>query len=265
MRLVPGNTYNEIVGTKTPYAAQQAVLTLDDLERWFTNEVTAYHNEEHRKLGISPLVAWERAWNTAQGARVPSYPADPQTVFTDLLPHESRAISREGINIHSLLYRSLELEPYVKPGARGIVRTDPRDISRVFLERPEGGHVQVPWTNPGWPRLSLWEWNEIRTRNGKRGKGADPEIVRRCLAENDRLIAERAAQGQLRSRRRRARAARWAEESPPNESTDQPQTGSKNPRKGASAAAEPLPPLPRTQLEVTTISVESPISFEVLE
>jgi putative transposase len=38
MRLIPGNTFNEILGARSPYAAQNAVLTLEDLERWFTNE-----------------------------------------------------------------------------------------------------------------------------------------------------------------------------------------------------------------------------------
>jgi putative transposase len=264
MRLIPGNTYNEILGTRTPYAEQNAVLTLEDLERWFANEVTAYHHETHRTLGISPMSAWENAWKGPQGLILPRYPADPQTVLTDLLPHQSRVISREGIFAHGLRYHSLALEPYVKPEVRQIVRIDPRDISAVHLQKPEGGHLRIPWINHDWPRLSLWEWNEIRTRNRQRDKRAPSEVVRQCLAENDQLIHERASQGKLRARRRRARAARWISDGARYPSPPQGQNAAVR-STAPEVLAETLPPLPRTQLDVSVASVESAVEFEVLE
>ena len=149
---------------------------------------------------------------------------------------------------------------------------DPRDLSAIWLDLPAGGHLQVPWLNGAWPRLSLWEWNEIRARDGRRGKGADPALVRQCLAENDALIAERAARGELRARRRLARAERWrSDETPqdaaPSAPTTQPGARVLRRKRGRKARrrAPPLPPLPRTQLEVTRTSVESAVSFEVLE
>jgi putative transposase len=258
MRLIPGNTFNEILGKKTPHAAEKAVLTLNDLQLWFTNEVTAYHHEVHRTLGMTPMSAWDGAWRTPRGLVLPPYPADPQTLFTDLLPHEARVISPAGIELYGLRYRCDELAPYVNPEIKRIVRIDPRDISVISMESPNGGHIQVPWVNRGWPRLSLWEWNEIRSRNRRRGKGADPEVVRRCLEENDRLIAQRAAQGQLRARRRQARAAEWNSEQGPGKSV---RAG----RKKIDKPAQALPPLPRMQLDATAVSLESPVSFEVLE
>ena len=258
MRLIPGNTFNEILGKKTPHAAEKAVLTLNDLQLWFTNEVTAYHHEVHRTIGMTPMSAWDGAWRTPRGLVLPPYPADPQILFTDLLPHEARVISPAGIELYGLRYRCDELAPYVNPEVKRIVRIDPRDISVISMESPNGGHIQVPWVNRGWPRLSLWEWNEIRSRNRRRGKGANPEVVRRCLEENDRLIAQRAAQGQLRARRRQARAATWNSEQEPRKSV---RAG----RKKIDKPAQALPPLPRMQLDATTVSLESPVSFEVLE
>ena len=258
MRLIPGNTFNEILGKKTPHAAEKAVLTLNDLQLWFTNEVTVYHHEVHRTLGMTPMSAWDGAWRTSRGLVLPPYPADPQTLFTDLLPHEARVISPAGIKLYGLRYRCDELAPYVNPEIKRIVRIDPRDISVISMESPNGGHIQVPWVNRGWPRLSLWEWNEIRSRNRQRGKGADPEVVRCCLEENDRLIAQRAAQGQLRARRRQARAAAWSSEQEPRKSV-------RSGRKKIDKPAQALPPLPRMQLDATTVSLESPVSFEILE
>jgi hypothetical protein len=218
---------------------------------------------------VAPIVAWEQAWQTPRGLVLPTYPADSHTLFTDLLPHESRRIYPAGIHLFGLRYRSEEIAPHVNPDIKRIIRIDPRDISVVYLEGPEGGYLAVPWTNQGWPRLSLWEWNEIRSRNGKRDKQADPEIVRQCLAENDRLIAEPAAQGQLRARRRRARGEPWNSEVPVAAPAELPTTAPKPKRTGRrrklTKPAEALPPLPRTQLEVTLASVESPIAFEVLE
>ena len=136
----------------------------------------------------SPMEAWESAWKSAAGLILPRYPADPDTVLTDLLPHQSRVVSREGIFVHGLRYHSLELEPHVKAEVRRVVRVDPRDISAVYLERPEGGHLRVPWINHDWPRLSLWEWNEIRTRNRQRGRTAHPDVVTTNATRRDGRI-----------------------------------------------------------------------------
>ena len=272
MRLIPGNTFNEILGKRSPFPAQEASLTLQDLELWFTNEITAYHHERHRTLGSTPLAAWEAAWRTPHGVVVPAHPVDPHTLFTDLLPHALRAVKPVGIEWHCLRYRSDALAPYVDPDIKRVIRVDPRDISSVWLELPGRGHLQVPWVNAAWPRLSLWEWNEIRARDRRRAKDADPQLVRQCLAENDALIAARAAQGQLRARRRRARAERWHPEAaheaavPPIEprARHSPRKPGKQGRKKRRQVL-PLPPLPRTQLSVTRTSVESAVPFEVLE
>lgn len=274
MRLIPGNTFNEILGKRSPYPAQQAVLTLEDLERWLTNEITAYHHERHTSLRMSPLAAWEAAWRTPRGVVIPPHPSDPRTAFTELLPHASRVIKPVGIELHTLHYRSEALAPYVKSGIKRIVRIDPRDISSIWLELPAGGHLEVPWVNQGWPQMSLWEWNEIRSRDRRRGQRASPEVVRQCLAANDELIAERAAQGELRARRRRTRAQRWGEDDPPVEgyapspSPEARAPSRRPPRKRRRRGARPvqsLPPLPKNQLEVSRASVDSPIPFEVLE
>lgn len=273
MRLIPGNTFNEILGKRSPYPAQQAVLTLEDLERWFTNEVTAYHNERHASLRMSPLTAWEAAWNTPRGVVVPPHPLDRHTLFTDLLPHAARVVKPAGIELHTLHYRCEALAPYVNPGVKRVVRYDPRDISSVSLELPTGGHLQVPWVNQGWPRMSLWEWNEIRSRDRQRDDLAGAEAVRQCLAANDELITQRVAEGQLRARRRRARAERWRQEEPAPEALPYPaQEAAGNAprprrkrRQSAPKAAQTLPPLPKTQLGVSRASIDSPVPFEVLE
>lgn len=271
MRLIPGNTFNEILGKRSPHPAQAAILTLEDLERWFTNEISAYHHECHRSLGMAPSAAWEAAWRTPAGVVIPAHPIDPDTLFADLLPHAQRAVKPVGIDLHCLRYRTDALAPYVDPGIKRVVRYDPRDISSIWLERPEGGHLIVPWLNAAWPRLSLWEWNEIRARDRQRAKGADPELVRQCLAANDALIEARAARGQLRARRRLARAERWrpdeqgegAPSAPPSQEDIRPPR--RKPQRRSRRRVAALPPLPKSQLKATQASLESAVAFEVLE
>ena len=98
--------------------------------------------------GYRPSPPGNGPWRTPNGVIVPRYPADPRTLFIDLLPHESRALGREGIHLNSLTYRSPALEPYLKPDTRGVVRIDPRDISSVFLELSEGGHLASALDQP---------------------------------------------------------------------------------------------------------------------
>ncbi|MGH8317029.1 MAG: Mu transposase C-terminal domain-containing protein [Steroidobacteraceae bacterium] len=222
---------------------------------------------------MSPLAAWEAAWRTPRGVVVPPHPIDRHTVFTDLLPHAERVVKPAGIELHTLHYRCEALAAYVNPGVKRVVRYDPRDISSISLELPTGCHLQVPWANQGWPRMSLWEWNEIRSRERRRDDLASAEVVRQCLAANDALIGQRIAEGELRARRRRARSERWREgEAVPEALPDPAQEAAgdasrlrRRPRQRVPEPALMLPPLPKTQLEVSRASIDSPVPFEVLE
>jgi putative transposase len=267
MRLIPGNTFNEILNTKSPYPQQHAVLTLKDLQRWFANEIVAYHNERHSVLGCPPIVAWERAWQTPHGIVLPHYPKDPWTLFTNMLPHVSRCVYPEGVLWNGLRYRCPELEPFIQPEIKQVFRYDPRDISAIYMRKADGAFTSIPWTQPHWPRLSLWEWNEIRRRDGKRDKVADAAAVRAAMEDNERLIAERVSQGQLRARRRRARQDHWPDCRDPSSQPGPAARTVRTPRRSEvlTCEVEALAPLPRTQLEVTVSSTESAIEFEVLE
>jgi len=226
---------------RSPYPHQRAEFTLATLETWIANEITAYHHEPHRVLGMTPLEAWKRAWSMPGGLTLPAYPRDERQFFLDFLPGESRTVTREGIFWNGLKYRSEALRPYVRNGILQPFRYDPRDVSVVYFEPPEGKHLVIPWTNLHWPALSMWEWNEIKPRDHQRAKTADRETVHQARAANRRLIEVRAGKSQ-RARRRIAREQGW------------------------DAGPEPeLPPRPDNRLQVSTASIESPVPFEVLE
>lgn len=238
-RLLPGATFNDMLRLRSPYPQQRAKFTLASLELWIANEITAYHHEFHRTLGMSPLEAWTQAWSTPQGLALPAYPRDERRFFLDFLPGEARTVTREGILWNGLKFRSEALRPYVKDGIRQPFRYDPRDVSTVYFEPPEGEHLLIPWTNPTWPALSLWEWNEIKPRHAGRDTTAIASTVHAARASNRRLIEGRSGKSQ-RARRRLAREAGWR-------------------------TPEEPPPRPDNRLQVSTASLESPVPFEVLE
>jgi putative transposase len=202
VRLLPGSSYSDFLGRRPSRAESRASLTLADLRGFLVEDLTRYHARTHRGLGTSPRAAWERAWNSGKSTGVPQVPADRVRFRCEFLPVRRRVVGREGIELLGLKYSSPALEPDVAIGVQRTVRFDPRDLSRVYLERVGLAPLPVPLRDPRWPALSLWEWEAIRRA---RGKGIDSERV----AAELRLPA--AAPTALRARRRAARAAAWRE------------------------------------------------------
>jgi putative transposase len=141
-----------------------AVLFLSDavklIHRWI---VTVYSREVHSSLGVAPAKAWmDRA----------------KTDIIELCPNLeelSRAcartatgvLTREGIKLHGLTYRSSELAIIREAAAQcsaeraksqqGSVRVklswDPEDISKIYVWNPKTGtSLEVPCTRPNYTR-----------------------------------------------------------------------------------------------------------------
>jgi putative transposase len=241
IHLLPGATFNHTLKKRVNRPPK---YTLSTLQTWIANEIGAYHHEPHRGLrNATPRLAWERAWTTQKGLTLPVYPRDEREFLISFLPGDARTVAREGIDWKGLQYRSDALAPFIKPGIRQEFRFDKRDISSIYFTPATGQHIQIPWVNTHWDPMSLWEWDEIRLRNGERGRSSDSETVRRLRQENRRLITQQTSKSQ-RARRRLAREADWIDE----------QT-----REDVS-----LPPQGR-QLRPSTVSTHTAVRFEVLE
>ena len=94
----------------------------------------------------------------AKGIELPPVPANRAKFLLDFLPPVQRIVGREGIEIYGLRYSSPALAPEVQPGISRVVRVDPRDLARVYLERPDATYLTVPLRDPTGPVMSLWEW-----------------------------------------------------------------------------------------------------------
>ncbi len=210
VRLLPGNSYSNILRRRQRNAESNARPTLCDLQRYIAQEVFRYHQRSHRALGMSPRQAWELEWARADGHRAPIVPADRMSFRLAFLPVKRRIVGREGIELFGLKYACGELAEHVAPGVQRIVRFDPRDLSRVYLEASDTDYLCVPLRDRRLPPFSLWEWLWMRQHQRQLVERPDGEALDSDIARMESILAP-PAKTPLQGRRRAARAAEWRE------------------------------------------------------
>lgn len=204
-RLLPGNTYSDMLGRRPRSAESKAALTLGDYRSFLTEEIHRYHTRIHRTLGTSPKAAWEQAWRRSRGAETPRLPHSKEGFLINFLPVRNRVVTREGIEIDGLRFSHQNLQNEIDPAVKRVVRVDPRDISRVYLESPTGPYLLVPLrAGYGMPTMSWWEWKATRQRQRTEG-GRSSSVNAASTIDNSGTASETP----LRAGRVRARRAEW--------------------------------------------------------
>jgi putative transposase len=207
IRLLPGSSYSDFLRRRPKNAETRAAMTMEDLRLFLAEEIAHYHHRRHRGIGMPPRTVWERGWTRKQGIELPPLPRDRMRFLLDFLPALRRVVGREGIDLFGLKYSHSSLAPEVSPGRDRIVRFDPRDLSRIHLEQPEGRYLTVPLRDRSFPSISLWEWRAIRKHQRAVATHCDAAHVRGALMSLERR--ETKAVTPLVRRRRSARHADW--------------------------------------------------------
>jgi putative transposase len=204
VRLLPGSSYSDLLRARPRHAERRATLSLSEVGGFMVEDISRYHRTTHRALGRSPLAAWEQSW-IAQKTD-PRIPRDLRRFRLDFLPLQQRVVGREGIELFGLKYSCAELEPEIHLAKRRVVRFDPRDLSRVYLERRGAEPLEVPLRDRRLPVMSMWELKAIRRSAPRVLPDSDPEALRDALkhATVGSLVPTR-----LRSRRQNARRRVW--------------------------------------------------------
>ncbi len=99
-----------------------------------------------------------------------------------------------------------------------MVRFDPRDLSRVYLETPTD-YIAAELANGPAMAFSLWEWREVRASALAASRSRDPDRIAEELAANRLLIREKVSGRHRGAGRRLARQVQWHIDSdvlPPN-------------------------------------------------
>jgi len=209
VRLLPGNTYSDLLKRRARNPESRATMTMSDLHWFMTEEIDRYHRAEHRSLGITPLSAWERAWSRSQGGEKPPVPKRREQFLFDFLPLQRRVVGLEGIQVDGLQFCDPQLAAEIDPGRKRVVRLDPRDLSRIYLERPEGDYLTVPLRRRDLPGMSWWEWRAIRKQSRRAARQGAPQPEKPAilleLEQRPRLTPET----ELKRRRLASRRAEW--------------------------------------------------------
>lgn len=193
VHLLPGTTFSN-VGERGDYDAEgRACMTLGELEAWLAAQIIGpYHAERHRGIGIPPALAWEEGLQ--RRPELMRLPLDPARFLFDFLPCVMRAVTPNGIELFNIHYWDDALSClYTRPKQRMPIRWDPRDLSRVWLELPNGEHLEVPFRDLRRPAITRWEQKMATQALRERGQAATNESQIFDAVETQRLILLEAA------------------------------------------------------------------------
>jgi putative transposase len=200
VHLLPGTTFSS-VSDKGSYASEErATLTLAELERWLALQIAGvYHLSIHSALGKAPLAAWQEDAETTAGTRDP---LDETEFFLSFLPAVPRQIRRDGIHFYNIRYWDNVLSPWAgRLKEPLLVKYDPRNLSRIYVQDPCGRHWPVPYADLRQPPIALWEIeavNKQARQDGRRKNSA--EAIFANILEQRQLVRQA---GSLSKQRRR--------------------------------------------------------------
>ncbi len=212
VHLLPGTTFSDPRQKGDYNPAKTAAMTLDEVERWLAHAICGlYHGSMHRGIDTTPVAQWQRGVQEANGQPKTGTPAgvpDQRRFLIDFLPLERRLVRREGVALHSIAYWSDVLRVWVKQPDKMIVRSDPRDLSRIYLLAPDGVYYDLPYRDLRRPPISLWERRLALARLRAEGRVlVDEHAIFRIVATM-REIAETATAETRKVRRQQERRRR---------------------------------------------------------
>ena len=207
VHLLPGTTFSNVAELGDYDSAKHAVMTLDELEQWLALEVVRYHNELHAALKQPPIAAWREALAVRRAP--PSLPKDPAEFLLDFLPFKERTIRRNGVRLLNLRYWDDVLSPWAGRLRRRLrIKYDPRDLSKVFVEDPDGGHWPVRTADLSRPRITLAEQRQAQAVLRARGRSLVDERLIFETIEQQRALEAAAATATRSARRQTERRER---------------------------------------------------------
>ncbi len=154
----------------------------------------------HGSLLLPPTAAWRDA--VAARRQPLRFPYDDRQFLYDFLPFEERSVRRDGVRLFGLRYWDDVLSPWAgRLGRRLRVKYDPRDLSCVFVEGPDGEHWPVRFADLRRPRITLGEHRMALTALRERGVRLIDEQLIFETVEAQRELVETAAAATKSARR----------------------------------------------------------------
>jgi putative transposase len=217
VHLLPGTTFSSIAARGDYKPADTAVMTMRELERWLTLQITGiYHRSIHRGLGRTPQQAWNQAMKSQAQVRMPH---SEQQFYIDFLPCQRRAIRRDGIRMFNIFYWTDSLTTFLHR-SRNVcaVHYDPRDLSRVYVKDRENEFIDVPYRTRSFIPITLeeqrWATRKLRSENS----AVNEQAMFKAIALRREMVEE-AQKKTMRTRRSHQKTAYALQSTVPESST----------------------------------------------
>ena len=199
MHLLPGTSFGNPIERGSYNSKKNAAMSLRELECYLGWEIAGgYHERIHSVLMRSPLAIWRD-----HEAEVTFHmPHDRMAFWVSFLPEEHRTLRPDGIWLHGLPYWSNVLSADLGRAKRDLlVKYDPRDISKIFVQRPSGRFIEARTRDLTFPSINLREWNELRRKTRARAKAERNQNQWLVTAQAKRRIIDEAIQKTAQARR----------------------------------------------------------------
>lgn len=116
---------------------------------------------------------------------------------------------RDGVHLFGLRYWDDVLSPLAGRLCKIRVRYDPRDLSTVYVEAPDGPTWPIRFANLGWPRITLGEHRQALALLRQRGvRAVDADLIFKTIDGQRRIVelAGRQTRSMERNAEKRSRA-----------------------------------------------------------
>jgi putative transposase len=158
VHLLPGSTNSNVVRRRGTDPEKSAALTLRELLRWISVEICErYHRTIHSGIRTAPLSAWQDALDSK--GKAPPIISNPQAFLVHFLPAETRTFQRYGLTLFGIRYWDNILPTLVRAKDKLLLRYDPRNLAKIYVEGANGTYHPVPYADLRRPPISLWEHN----------------------------------------------------------------------------------------------------------
>lgn len=199
MHLLPGTSFGNPIERGSYDSKKHSAMSLRELECYLGWEIAGgYHERIHSALMRAPAAIWRDHEERVQFRM----PHDRMAFWVSFLPEERRKLRPDGVWLHGLPYWSNVLSADLGGAKRDLlVKYDPRDISRVFVERPSGRFIEARTRDLAFPSISLREWNQQRAEIRAKAKAERNPNQWLATAQAKRRIVDDAIQKTAEARR----------------------------------------------------------------
>ena len=192
----PGSTFANPTARQGNKSGRFAAMTFREFECALGWEIAGRYNEEIHSALLRPPIA---VWREHEASLALRMPKDRMAFWVSFLPDAHRTLRPDGIWLHDIPYWSNALSGQVgRAKSELLIKFDPRDVSRIFVQHPDGRFLEARARPLGFPAISLREWNQAKKALGGKGRKErnDEQITKTALAQRqliDKAIAKTAA------------------------------------------------------------------------